>query len=288
MSNKTATMPSQTGSVSNRLPLREAINTTIDGCGIDDRALAQKAGIGYHALSEFRKGPREFTTKTIDYITGAFTKTEFYFFLEALEGDEGATANMPALDDNLIQHPAFNPLVSHVVKYCGPLYFHEILCLMVDRDYSIPESRGSTAPPPLKFFPARLGIREAFITTIDAFNFVTAELAERSGVAAPGLSSFRTNRREMLSRTMDQILATFSTEQYLYFTGVFRGAVELLEEADPTLAWPQYQDDPEHQYRAFCTLLSRAATQCTIDQFDDLFRIVADSRAIARHLEAGG
>ncbi|MEL6319264.1 MAG: hypothetical protein AAFQ57_01250 [Cyanobacteria bacterium J06626_14] len=66
--------------------------------------------------------------------------------------------------------------------------------------------------------------------------------------------------------------------------GVFRGAIELLENADPTLAWPQYQDDPEHQYRAFCTLLSRAAKHCTINQFDDLFYTMVESREMARKI----
>ncbi|MEL6319266.1 MAG: hypothetical protein AAFQ57_01260 [Cyanobacteria bacterium J06626_14] len=226
MPSKTAATPFKTGSVLNRrLSLREAINATIDGCGIDDWALAQKASIGYRALSEFRKGPREFTTKTIDYITGAFTKTEFYFFLEVLERAEGATANTPAPDcDNLIPHPAFNPLVSHVVKHSGAGRYHKLIQLIVnsrrpDKNHSTAISCNCSMPLfPFVFFPSRIGMREALNATIEAFNFVTVELAQRSGVAVTGISSYRTNRREMMSRSMDQILATLSTEEYVYFT----------------------------------------------------------------------
>ncbi len=281
-------MASKAGSGSNRLLLREAINTTIDGCGINDWALAQKAQMSFDVLSKFRDGSRDLTTKTLDSVTRAFATPEFQFFLEALEGDEGATANTPAPEyGNLIQHPAFNPLVSHVVKYCGADPYHKLIRLIVyshhpDKNHAIEECGCSTPLLPFIFFPARLGMREALNATLNTYRISNTQIAKRIGLFAPALSAYRSHCRDMYSKSMDQILATLSTEQYLYFTGIFRGALELLEEADPTLAWPQYQDDPEHQYRAFCALLSQAANHCTLDQFDDLFCMMVESREMAR------
>lgn len=288
MRSKAVMMPLESGSASTRPSIRDAVNATIEGCEVDDRAFCAKARMSFAALSEFREGARDLTTKTLDQAIEALTTPEFLFFLTALEGAEASGRQKLRLsEDGLLQHPAFSPLMSHIIKHCGTLHFHELLCLITDCRRLDPTDVTealccSTTLPAIDFWSARLSVREALSATLDAFAIQGTELAQKSKVPAPAISSYRTHRRELTTKTMGQILQTFTTEQYLYFVGIFRGAIELLQEADPT--FPQHPDDPEHQYRAFRTLLSRIATNCTIDQFDELFCMMADSRRTAKNV----
>lgn len=282
-----------TGSASTRSSIREAFNATVEGCNIDIREFAQRVSSSYAAITQFQDNTRELTSKSLDQVLGVFSTREFLFFLDALATGETQDVSISNFNDEagnkLIQHPAFYALVSHNVKNCNTEQYHELLCILADNHHSsqkqIAPSRRFSKYFSDIFCPARISVREALNATIDSCGIKMTDLAQCSKVPDSVLSRFRSQHRELRTKTLDQILQALPTEQYLHFIGVLKGALDLLMEVEPALANEKLQDDPDHQFRAFCTLLAYAARQCTDEEYEDLFCLMTESRRSAKNLD---
>lgn len=136
-------------------------------------------------------------------------------------------------------------------------------------------------PMESEFVSTRTTLRDAFNATLEEHKIPASKIAEISGVSETVISRFRTGKRELTTRVIQQILDALPEKSYQYFLGILGSGAAILEGSEPALKHPSLKDDRDFQRRATETLIANYAAKCTPDEFDNLLGVIADARRLA-------
>ena len=132
-----------------------------------------------------------------------------------------------------------------------------------------------------EFASTRMTLRDAFNATLEDHKILATTIAETSGVSEGVISRFRTGKREVTTRIIQQMLDALPEKSYQYFLSILGSGAEILEESEPALKHPSLKNDRDFQRRATETLIGNYAAKCTPDEFDNLLGVIADARRLA-------
>lgn len=116
---------------------------------------------------------------------------------------------------------------------------------------------------------------------MEKFDIVAKQLGEVANVSPTIISRYRTGKRELTTRILEQLLEALPEKAYLHFLELMAQGIALLKQSEPDLHNPALEDDRDFQRQATERLIARYAAKCTPDEFDHLLGVIVDSRRLA-------